>query len=221
VAANYIDGQLHVFLNNGAGAFRDSGSYAADTSAMASPIWLVSGDVNGDGKMDVVSSNYGSGSLTFLAGNGDGTLQQARTITQLMRSATLDLGDLNFDGKLDLVAIPDNVPIIAVYLGSGDGTFAAAAPLTVTAGSGQGVRVADVNGDGIPDVIGICAFSSPARVFLGAGDGTFLAERLFPGGAANPFNSAVADWNQDGLMDLALSEGSDRKISILLNTTVR
>ena len=64
-------------------------------------------------------------------------------------------------------------------------------------------------------------FSAPARVFLGAGNGAFLAEKTFKGSGNNVFNLCAVDLNRDGLPDLVLGDGSERKISVLLNTTPR
>jgi hypothetical protein len=54
---------------------------------------------------------------------------------------------------------------------------------------------------------------------LGAGDGTFLSEKTFNGARSNPFFLATTDLNRDGRPDIILSEGSDKLISVLLNTT--
>jgi hypothetical protein len=56
-------------------------------------------------------------------------------------------------------------------------------------------------------------------VYLGAGSGAFLPERTFNGAGNNPFNVRAVDLNRDGKPDLVLSDGSNRMISVLLNTT--
>lgn len=66
---------------------------------------LAVGDVNGDGKVDVVGAGGGSfvNKISVLLGNGDGTLAPALSVTFAYDSANgIDLGKFNGDGKLDL-----------------------------------------------------------------------------------------------------------------------
>src|SRR5713226_512724 len=103
-------------------------------------------DVNGDGKLDLLVSNFASSNTGILLGNGDGTFLPAVTLSG---AGAVAVSDLNHDGKLDLLlASGGNV---AVLLGNGDGTFQTAVTYD-SGGQGEGERlivVADVNGDGI------------------------------------------------------------------------
>src|SRR6202040_916186 len=59
------------------------------------------GDLNGDGRLDVVAVNENGGTLSVLLGNGDGTLQAALTYPAGTIPYFVALGDFNHDGKLD------------------------------------------------------------------------------------------------------------------------
>jgi len=119
------------------------------------------GDVNGDGKPDLLVDNYClspnpcTGTVvSVLLGNGDGTLQKAQTYSAGGYGCSnagycpvsIALADVNGDGKLDVV-----VPF-SILLGNGDGTFQAPQGYNPgDCGSGQFV-LADLNGDGRLDV---------------------------------------------------------------------
>jgi hypothetical protein len=90
-------GSVAVLLSKGRGTFRPQVSYDPGGS---SPSAAVVADVNGDGKPDVLVSNF-SGWLGVLPGNGDGTF--GPTVSYFGAEASLAVGDLNGDGKPDVV----------------------------------------------------------------------------------------------------------------------
>src|SRR5262249_35809613 len=61
-------------------------------------------DANGDGKLDLAVANAGTGTVGFLAGNGDGTFGGARSFSAGGSPADATLADVNGDGLPDLSA---------------------------------------------------------------------------------------------------------------------
>jgi len=87
------------------------------------PTAILSGDLNGDNKIDLVIDGYGSRNILFLAGNGDGTFKSAVQLYSTLgyNPDSIALGDLNNDLALDLIfSTHKNIYIL---LGKGDGTF--------------------------------------------------------------------------------------------------
>src|ERR1019366_1016730 len=90
----------HGLLGNGDGTFQAPVTYS---SGGAEPWGIAVADVNGDGKLDILVANAGSGSVGVLLGNGDGTFQAPVTYGSGQYSTSIVATDVNGDGKPDLV----------------------------------------------------------------------------------------------------------------------
>ena len=191
------------------------------------PNGAVVADLNGDGKLDVVVSDWcvnntvpcPNGAVGVLLGNGDGTLRAAVTYNSGGIYATgLAVGDLNGDGKPDIVVVncgnaSGNQCVgsggnAGILFGNGDGTFQPAVTITL-GGGGYGAiaaAIADVNGDGKSDLVvaGDCATGGCGGVFLGNGNGTFQPEIPFGSAGLIAFSLAVGDVNGDGKLDAVI-----------------
>ena len=162
---------------------------------------IMTGDLNTDGKLDLVELNWQSltwrgGHLNRLLGNGDGTFAVLPDLlTGGTDSSGAALSDLNHDGRLDAVVVGGGA--VNVRLGLGDGNFQS--PVTTTIHYPTLPTIADFNGDGIPDV----ALNASARmILLGNGDGTFRNGVSLPA----QFEFLVAgDFNGDGKQDLGVT----------------
>lgn len=210
--------ELYVYRGKGDGTFTLVQKQL--TEAGGAPLWIATGDINGDRWVDVVVANLSKASLSLFFGKGDGTLLPPQQVATIASPCDVEVVDLDLDGRLDLAVNGEGAEkSVAVHLADGMGGFRSMVKYAYADGSGQGLSVADLNADGWPDLIAVSAFSAPARVFLGAGNGTFLPERTFSGVGGNPFNVQAVDLNRDGKPDLVLSEASAQKISVLLNTT--
>jgi hypothetical protein len=95
-------------------------------SAESSPSSIAVTDFNGDGQVDVAVSNAGSGNLSVLLGNSDGTLQDKVNYSVGNGPFSLVAGDFNGDGKPDLATANEESNNMSVLIGNGDGTFQAA-----------------------------------------------------------------------------------------------
>ncbi|MGA8490725.1 MAG: FG-GAP-like repeat-containing protein [Terriglobales bacterium] len=235
------DGNVGVLFGNGDGTFQAAVPYSSGAYHTVS---VAVGDVNGDGKPDLVvasycasSSNCADGSVGVLLGNGNGTFQAAVNYSSGGYEAQfVAVADVNGDGKPDLVAanaicapsgcVTGNV---GVLLGNGDGTFQPAVAFESGGFSAESVAVADVNGDGKPDLLvaNTCiadgafdCINGSVGVLFGNGDGTFQTAVSYGSGGTGASSITVKDVNGDGKPDLLVANacGNDGEYGCMIGS---
>jgi len=206
VSASSIDGVSPVFLlGYSHGAFNAVAQniqiYGVSSSA---------GDLNRDGKLDVVVNG-----ANILLGNGDGTFTQGLSLNL---GTFVTVGDFNGDGKLDLAICDNDETSVTILLGDGTGNFATANDSPITVGKNPyAMAVGDFNNDGKLDLAIANSGDNTVTLLLGNGDGTFVQASGSPYAVGKgPFGIVAADFNGDGKLDLAVSNLSDGTVSILL-----
>lgn len=182
-----------VLLNKGDGTFTALAPvYTLPASEFNGISQIVTGDFNGDGKMDVavVQENQNS-QIQILLGNGDGTLRTGALLTTEFGARTAVVADVNGDGHLDLVVGNCCGQTEDTFLlGNGDGTFQAEVAFPAGA-SPAGLALADWTGSGKLDlaIVGQILTNVPEGYFLAINNGfppAVLSGASFAAGAIAP-----------------------------------
>jgi uncharacterized protein (TIGR03437 family) len=212
-------GNLYLFAGSGQGAFQAPVTISALSAGgtQTGPSGAVSGDFNGDGKLDLAVTEEFTGKVAVLLNSATGLQLSGTFPSNGAAPGGIVAADFNGDGKLDLAVV--NAPSddratagnLTVFLGGGNGAFQLAR--TYSAGSlPTGVAVADLNGDGKPDLV-VTDRSDPfvtpraagaVYVFLNDGKGGFQTPLKLATGAY-PFSVSVGDLNGDGKPDLVVA----------------
>jgi hypothetical protein len=226
--SNCTGGEVSVLLGNGDGTFQAAQSYlSGGYEAYAVAV----GDVNNDGKADLIVANVcqgpgqcANGVVGVLLGNGDGTFRSAQTYSSGGVSASsVAIADVNRDGNLDLVVANQCLDStcasggVSVLLGHGDGTFRAAQSYATGGLTAVSVAVGDFGGKKRIDLVvanqcqsnGNC--NGSVGVLWGNGDGTFQAAQSYASGGYIAVSVVVGDFNGDRKTDIVVANQCQSK----------
>ena len=198
-----------------------------DIAASTYPRAVALGDIDGDGKIDmVVSSNTNNFLLIYLNTSTPGAVSFSAPVTLTFSNNyaanVLALRDMDGDGKPDIVAISGTIDL-SIFLNTGSPGNVSFAPEVVTTVPNSGeasLAIGDMDGDGKPDVV-VCNSAYYPSVFKNLstpGTVSFGARLDVPAGSA-PFWVSVGDLDGDGLMDMAVVNANDNTVSVFRNTT--
>ncbi|MBF0462794.1 MAG: VCBS repeat-containing protein, partial [Magnetococcales bacterium] len=185
-----------------------------DYDTGASPFFVTTADVNGDGHPDILTANFNGGNISVLLGNGDGTFQTRTDVAVGYHPNGMAAADVNRDGKTDLLVTNFGDGTVSVLLGNGDGTFQPAASPNIGSAM-ESIAAVDVNGDGKLDMVTANGASNTVSVLLGNGDGTFQAQSTYNLGLY-PVSLSMADVNGDGKADILVANLNSSTVSVLL-----
>jgi len=180
-------------------------------SVGSQPLSIVSGDFNGDGHLDLATSNGFSSSVSIMIGEGNGSFGTASNIIVGTTAYSIGTVDFNNDGDLDLVTSNSFGDNVSILIGNGDGTFGTASNFDV-GNNPLKVITGDFDGDGNMDLATANAGSDNVSILIGNGDGTFGTASNFDVGST-PTDISTGDFNGDGILDLVTANDD---VSILI-----
>jgi hypothetical protein len=217
ITANYLGNSVSVLLGNGTGAFQAAVAYA--TGSYSAPADVAVGDVNSDGKPDIITANYNNATVGIFINNGNGTFQPIITYSAGPNCNPISVvaTDVNGDGKADIITGNYFGNAAGVLLNDGYGSFQPIVLYPTSIGDHtHNVAVADLNSDGRPDIITANANNNAAGVMLGNGNGTFQSMVSYVIGPNQySYNVAVADITGDTKPDLVVVNGSSNAAEVL------
>gem|GEM_PF-3460887 len=204
--------------SSGGGVFVSG--YGSDVpTGGATPYGMVTGDVDGDGDLDVVSALYSLDLVRIDLNAGNGTFGNGTTVAGGSRPNAIALADIDNDGDLDMLVTNGTSAAttgLTTRYNDGTGQF----PTSDYVGIGYTVRdlaVGDIDGDGDLDVVTANA-SAPASVLfmLNGGTGTYAFPAPLSLGTSLD-DVALGDIDNDGDLDLLAASSSSGQFYARLN----
>ena len=192
------------------------------------PIGVATGDLDGDGKPEIIVSNYYTSNLSvFLNTSTPGSISMAPAVNYPTGNYTLSavIADLNGDGKPEIIVASSGDNVLSTYTNNstiGNLNFSPKVDWSVPAGSYPfRVAVADLDGDGKLDIAAANGNTNLVSVFRNTsatgGAVSFAAHVDFATGNY-PQGLAIGDLDGDGKQDLVVANNNDNTVSLLLNT---
>ncbi len=215
VASDSTNSEVDILLGNSSVILTPSGGNGSGGFATGdTPTSIAAGDIDGDGITDFITADSIDNTLSFLAGNGDGTFAARATLNGGNTPGAVTLTDINGDGNLDIVSSASGAGEVLIQTGNGDGTFNLTTTFSGTTNATEFIA-RDINGDGNIDLIANSTSTGNASVFLGNGDGTISAATQFASGT-DVEHIASTDINGDGALDLITSSATDNQVYVSL-----
>jgi hypothetical protein len=186
----------------------------------AHPVSVAIGDLNGDGKRDLVSANPDANTVSVLlsASRSGVGFRRKRDYRTSEYPVAVAIGDVNGDAEPDLAVANRGDGSVSVLLNIGGGTFARRRDTDLGRGA-TSVSIGDLNGDGRPDLASADAFGNSVSVRLNRGRGRFrrATSLATPRGRFSPVAVKLRDLNGDGRRDVVSASPDAGKLSVFLN----
>lgn len=167
---------------------------------------IATGDLDRDGRIDMVALAPATGNVHGLAGDGALGFTATFNLSEGTLPADIALADINRDGRLDLISAIEGDDVVSVRLGDGAGSFGIATTIATPPGPAA-VAIGDVDNDGAPDIVVACATVSLLAVLrnttpIGSATPAFTTSGTIPinGG---PRAVALLHLNSDAVLDVA------------------
>jgi hypothetical protein len=171
------------------------------------------GDLNGDGKADMVAT-YMYNVLVYF-NDGNGVFGTPVSYTAGSDPIYVDIHDLNGDRKPDLAIANEGSKNVSVFFNNGMGGFGTATNYTVGSNP-YSLKVGDLNGDGTPDLSVVNHGTNNVSVLFNNGSGKFSSPTNYTTGTS-PQDIIMKDLNGDGKPDMAVSNEVSNNVSVFFN----
>jgi len=211
------------------------GNFAAPTiyAVGNDPFAIAVGDLDGDGRPDIVSANAilassgaGVSDVSVLRQNPAAPGQFLGAVSYAAGAGPQDvaIGDIDGDGRPDLVVADNEGLSLLLQNAAVAGTFRPRTRIDVGGGASS-VTVADLNGDGTADLLATNAVDVLVLYGIAGAAPAFSAPLRLAAGA-QPSHAAAGDLDGDGRLDIAVanlgspSDPASASASVLLQDPV-
>ena len=233
---NSYNNTVSILKNISKAGTLDSTSFAQpiDFTTGLGPTSVAISDIDGDGKPDLIISNFNAKSISILQNKAtlniiDSTSFAAKIdFTVGNGPNALTIGDLNSDGKPDILVANQGANTISILQNTATaGSITASSLATKVDISSNGaspyyVSVGNIDSDSLPDIVVANLITNNISVIKNLYTTGNISAASFDAGVnfttSNfPFSAAIADVDCDGQADLAVPNYGKNVVSIYTN----
>ncbi len=195
---NSNDNVVAVLKGNGAGSFTPVAGSPFSVGTM--PLALAIGDMDNDGKADLVVANKGSDNVSVLLNTGSDSFSAATSWFVGTSPASVALIDQDTDGNLDMLITNQGSDNLALRRGTGSGGFTALISASAVVGSAPVSMVfGKLDSDALPDRIVVNKGKNALDILLGTAGSSFSLQV-----DSYPDSAVIGDFNGDSKPDIAV-----------------
>lgn len=216
------DDKIHEFyLNDGKGFFTPAPFQFEPSEANA----VISGDINKDGKPDVIFGNNGQNKLYINIGKGQFRLDENRLPSSTKVTQDLALADIDQDGDLDLIEANEDGN--GFYLNNGKGIFTDVSQTRFPLGANvesRKIALGDIDNDGDLDVffanVNFRGNKNPQNtLWVNNGKGFFMEQSLkrLPEDKDHSIDAIFMDIDKDKDLDIVVANVFGGKMKTYIN----
>lgn len=233
--ANISNNTISVYRNISTTGSISTGSFEnnVDFATGAKPTSIAIGDIDGDGKPDLVVPNLESNTISIFRNTSTsgsvstGSLATNIDFTTGINPQNVAIGDIDGDGKPDIAVTNQGGNTISIFRNiSTSGTITTSsleAKVDLETGTVPlGIAIGDIDGDGKPDIAVTNSTSNTFSVFRNISTSGSISTGSFEGRVdfttgTTPFDIKIGDLDKDGKPDIAVTNFDSNTISLFRN----
>lgn len=197
-----------------------------DPNTGQEPYEIASGDLDGDGDMDIVMATYDYNGATpnqdyikWYSNDGFGNFTIEPTVSSTIQWVDgLIIADIDGQFGLDIVATSVNQDKLVYFLSDGSGSFGSEIAIDAAIGGPGQMVSGDINNDGNLDLATMSYTNNKTVWYSGDGIGNFTPESDIENGTTDgPYYIDLADFDNDGDLDAVVAFVNSQSIEIYYN----